>query len=156
MKYRLLLIPSLFVAMLLLVPFLTATVHAEIYKWVDDQGNVHFSDNKPKDRESEKQDYPAGENSPDPEMARHRQQMDEQLQQWEQQEAQEKEAREIAEKQKQRNEYNCNVAKSNLLMDDSVSVVYARSADGKKKALTADERKKRRDLMEKQKAQYCR
>jgi glutaredoxin len=34
--------------------FFTNTVHAEIYKWVDENGKVNFSDKKPKKRKVEK------------------------------------------------------------------------------------------------------
>ena len=37
--------------MILLAPLLPAAgLHAEIYKWVDEQGQIHYSDQKPEDR----------------------------------------------------------------------------------------------------------
>lgn len=35
--------------LILLLAFLTSTAAAEMYKWVDEQGNVHFSDSVPPD-----------------------------------------------------------------------------------------------------------
>jgi glutaredoxin len=40
--------PRLMVLLALLLP--AAGLHAEIYKWVDEQGQVHYSDQKPEDR----------------------------------------------------------------------------------------------------------
>jgi glutaredoxin len=39
---------QLIVLLALLIP--AAGLHAEIYKWVDEQGQIHYSDQKPEDR----------------------------------------------------------------------------------------------------------
>ncbi|MDP2226016.1 MAG: glutaredoxin family protein [Moraxellaceae bacterium] len=43
---------------LLLTLLLNTTAHADIYKWVDAEGKVHFSDKKPRDGKANKVDLP--------------------------------------------------------------------------------------------------
>ncbi len=47
--------------LLLCLALITATpaVHGEIYKWVDDEGNMHFGDRKPNTADSEELELPA-------------------------------------------------------------------------------------------------
>ena len=131
-----------------LLGFLASAAHAEIYKWVDDKGNVHFSDNKPESQQVEEKQYDVGDKQLDPEMVKYREQMNNQLQSWEHNEAIAKKESESASKKASEKKRFCNQLKSSLILDERVSRIYSSGADGSKKVLTADERKKRRQEMQ--------
>ncbi len=142
------------IAMMLLI-CVASVASAEIYKWVDAEGNVHFSDAKPENQQVEKKHYDVANEKLDPEMVIYREQMDQQLQSLEIEKAIEKEDKALADKKALAKKRYCNQLKSNFIMDENISRVYVRDADGTRRALTTNEREKRRKEMKAELTKNC-
>jgi hypothetical protein len=93
---------------------ITFTAHAQIYKWVDENGQTHYSQQPPVTGEAQQIDVPPPP-PVDPEAAQ--QEVDELIEQQEAAEQAEQEAREQAQQEAEQQairEENCRIARQNL------------------------------------------
>jgi hypothetical protein len=144
---------SAFVALCSAVVFSTVATAADIaiYRWLDENNVVHFSQHEPQDKnysqlttfasykakqQSEADDAPLLS-------------VDEQLSQYE------KKKVEVAEKNKVIAEKNCKAAQLNIKMLNSLSKVTILAPDGKNRVLTAKEKKAQLQLSKKHVDLYC-
>lgn len=128
-------------------------VAAETYKWTDDEGNVHYSQQPPPgDLEAKTIDTPnAGSEAGKSEMQRR-------LEAFQQRE----EKREEAEKERQRQQKkaeiyrkNCQTAKDRLAELQQSSRVRAFDEDGNMRRLSVEEHQQRVDNVKKDVEEYC-
>ncbi|NRB38116.1 MAG: DUF4124 domain-containing protein [Pseudomonadales bacterium] len=62
------------------------SLHASVYKWVDENGKVHFTDKKPNNKNVEEKHYKNTAPAPDPETQNHKKSMAEYMKMKQQQE----------------------------------------------------------------------
>lgn len=134
---------------------LTGTTSADIYKWVDSKGNIHFSDAKPENYKVEKKNYEVKGEPLEQEVIKDAEPENLSLQSKElQEESVDKEKSYIDSKKLEQKRY-CNQLKSNIIMDESISRVYTTNKNGVKRSMTPDERKNRRQEMKDRFTKEC-
>lgn len=122
---------------------MTFTVHAQIYKWVDENGQTHYSQQPPASGEAQQIDVPPPP-PVDPEAAQ--EEVEELIEQQEAAEQAEQEAREQAQQEAEQQairEENCRIARQNLeqyqnnpgrrVMDEEGNVTRLREEDRQQK-----------------------
>jgi hypothetical protein len=126
-----------------------------IYKWTDDQGEVHYTQFPPPGHSAEKLHAVPPPASPPQVLDKDlQQQMQTMQQQKKEQQQGARDAKEWAEIQKIRRQ-NCDTANKNLVSLQRGSNVRYVDTDGKVKHLTEEERNKRIDEANKQIKEYC-
>lgn len=125
------------------IVMLSQPLSAEVYRWVDDQGHVHFGDKPPDKQRARSIEIspapPAAQTVPDSQARRDKQQR--LLRAWEEERRQrEEKAAERKEQQEQR-ERNCHIAKDRLRSFRNASALYDHDKDGKRRILKDAEHK---------------
>ena len=148
---------AVLIAGLLVLCLASPQASAEIYRWVDNNGRVHFSDSPPVDQRQpvETRHYQASPAIPDPEMVRYRQHLEEQAGQWEQQRQQEQQARAEARERQQLRQQRCKDVRARRHMLDGVSSIYSTNEDGDREYWTEDERRAAELELQQLQRQYC-
>ncbi len=125
--------------------------YAGVYRWVDEQGRVHFGDRPPPKSSSEnvdiKNDPSPGAPAPNAEERRDKQQR--LLRAWEEERQQRKEASAKAKEDKKRQKQRCAVARDRLRTYKDASYLYDLDKDGNRKVISdADKQRAIRELEE--------
>ena len=143
---------SIFIVLMLL--FCSQAV-AEIYKWVDDQGKVHYSD-KPVKQDAQQlniktEDINKSKLSQQERLER-RQRL---LQAYDEDRAKRKEEDSKAEKQQQRLQRECVIAKDRLAQYERSTGLYDLDKEGNRVMLSEKERESVTDRLRQQIKQHC-
>lgn len=123
-----------------------------IYRWVDENNVVHFSQHQPRDGNYSQLTTIASYNAKVKKPSDQKKSMPsvgEQL------ERHEKEQAEITAKNKEITANNCKAAKLNMKMLNSFSQIMTTDADGKNRVLTDKEKKEQLELSKKHTDLYC-
>lgn len=115
-----------------------AAAGGEIYRWTDEQGNVHYGD-RPAGAGAEAVEVapaPATQPGADERRDRRRKLLDV----WEEEKAIEQRAQEQAEAERARRARNCRVARRRLEMFRRASLLYEEGADGQRRYFSDAER----------------
>lgn len=127
---------------------------AEIYKWVDEEGRVHFGDRVPEDKAAEKMDIPhkqsgskAGKAATDQQaeqsrMAGYRERQKKLLDVWDKERAEQKKEAEKEKKHRDKLAKACERAKNKKAYGDRAQRWYNEKEDGTRHYLSEQERKK--------------
>ncbi|WP_019531184.1 DUF4124 domain-containing protein [Dasania marina] len=138
-----------------LLPFIALTTQAQVYKWVDEQGNVHYSDSKPAQQQAEEKHYAGSQPSLDPELESYRNAIKKnELERQRQQSYEQQQRVEAKEKAKQRKHY-CDRLKSQQLIDNRVSMRRTQHPDGTLTVWTGEERKQYSKTLQDNYTKYC-
>jgi hypothetical protein len=115
-------------------------LRAEVYKWVDDQGRVHFSD-RPADAQSTAIKIKQGEAPAAPLGVEDKQmKMQRMLDVYAEERAQRQEAMQKQKKERQQRKKNCALAKDRYNSHLRASGIYNLGSDGKRQYLSDEER----------------
>lgn len=131
----------------------SATVYAEIYKWVDDQGKVHYGD-KPINNSTEmdvnisKQGHIKIKNSRE----QKRQKL---LESYADDQEREDKKKEKLKKKKKKHERNCVLSIDKLRQYERASSLYNLDKDGKRVTVSKEERISRTNNLRKKIKKYC-
>ncbi|WP_339668855.1 DUF4124 domain-containing protein [Dasania marina] len=138
-----------------LLPFTALTTQAQVYKWVDEQGNVHYSDSKPAQQQAEEKYYAGSQPSLDPELESYRKAIKQnELERQRQQSYEQQQRADAKEKAKQRKRY-CDRLKSQQLIDNRVSMRRTQHPDGTLTVWTGEERKQYSKTLQDNYTKYC-
>jgi hypothetical protein len=138
---------------LFLLPGLTA---AEVYRWVDEHGNVHFGDHAPLERNAEQVTIEAPPPENDPEAHRRLEEIDRlnAINQEDRERAKEKAAKEEAERRQR--EQQCAIARKRLERSRTAKYLYLPNDDGTRRILSDMDRSQAIREMEAEIEQHCR
>lgn len=145
---------SAFILVSVAVIFSTNTIAQDvaIYRWVDENNVVHFSQHQPKDDNYSQLTTVASyraKSTLSPKTSEATSSVDEQITKYE------KEQAEINAKNEKIVESNCKAAKLNLQMLNSFNQVMTTDSEGKNRALTDKEKKAQVELSKKHVELYC-
>jgi len=115
--------------LLLLTLTVNNPVHAKLYKWVDDQGNVTYSQQKPPDRQAETIEL-KGIESPDPDAREKLEVSKEQAESDRKNREFAKNDEDISETRHQRHKKNCEIARQNVRILKSSSRIQDKDEKG--------------------------
>jgi molecular chaperone GrpE (heat shock protein) len=137
----------------ILLPGMAAS---EVYRWVDEHGDVHFGDRAPRERDAEQVTIEAPPPENDPEVHRRLEEIDRlnAINQEDRERAKEKAAKEEAERQ--RLEQQCAIARKRLERSRTASYLYLPNDDGTRRILSDMDRSKAIREMEAEIAEHCR
>lgn len=131
-----------------------AVAAAEIYKWVDEQGQVHYGQSPPADQQAETVKGPPGV---DTEGARKAlQERRDKLKELDEQRAERKKAAMEAEQQAQARKERCNAARESLAQLRTQNRVQYINEDGERAFLSEEQRQQRLDEAQKAVEESCR
>jgi hypothetical protein len=138
---------------LLLITFLinTSDVVAEVYKWVDEKGNVHFGD-RPSDSKAEKIDIKESAGSPtvDPGQKNRQEKQHKLLDLMEEERNEKKEKKAKLKEEKKKRKKMCLEAKDYQKSFKEAGAIYALDDEGNRVFYSKDEREAReRELVDK-------
>ena len=134
--------------------FVISPCSAEIYKWVDEEGNVHFGD-RPKNAEAEQLKLPApAPPSPTPDRRDRLETQQRMLDVYREEREQKKQAVAEEKARRKRLEARCNAARDQL-RNYKESQLYDLTSDGERKFLTDSERQATIDELAAQIKKYC-
>ncbi|NRB42236.1 MAG: DUF4124 domain-containing protein [Pseudomonadales bacterium] len=139
----------------LVILFFFPTVSvAAIYRWVDDNGNVLFSDKKPEQKLAAKEMDYALKNAPsiDEEVLRQRQLMREHHQERQQRQA---ELNQEKKERAQQNRKRCRKARKKMDRDKQAGTYYSYNKDGSRHVWSNDERLAYQAGLNKKVKRYC-
>ncbi|HTT07303.1 MAG TPA: DUF4124 domain-containing protein [Gammaproteobacteria bacterium] len=133
---------SSWLRMLSLLPLLAPVTasYAEVYKWVDEQGKVHYGDHPGNARSQPVQIQAAPQ--PDPDSAERREKSQKLLNEYSDDQTEQKKQQESREKEAAQRKVNCELAKKNLDTYEHAATLYTTDKDGERHNLTDDEYKK--------------
>ena len=133
---------------------ISCSAHAEIYKWTDDAGNVHYGD-KPVKNSSQLEINAETANSVG-EIKESREERRRRLLDAMQEDREEKD-KQKAEREKKQNKLNrqCTIAKDRLQTYERSSSLYNLDKNGNRITLSDEERKKATDKLRSQIKKYC-
>ena len=120
---------------------LSTPPHAEVYKWVDEHGNVHYGD-RPGNARSEQIQIKTAPAPPDPDAAEHREKSQKLLNELSEEQAEKKQADAKQEQEEAQRKANCELAKKNLDTYEHAATLYVKDKNGERHNLTDDEYKK--------------
>ncbi|MCR8923619.1 DUF4124 domain-containing protein [Dasania sp. GY-MA-18] len=139
-----------------LIFLLAVNSYAQVYKWVDEQGNVHYSDSKPAQQNVEEKHFPTGQSSIDPELESYRQAIKKnELARQRQRAYQQQQQAETKEKAKKRKRY-CDNLKAKQHIDNRVSMWRTQNPDGTVTAWTGEQRKQYTQALQDNYNKHCR
>ena len=135
------------VLLLVLALFGVSVVRAEIYKWQDEAGNIHFTDEKPEGRKVLEEYIEVVEEAP----------VEDEVEEIAPPSViiMKKQDKTAGQPEKSEKERICNQMRSNIIMDERISKVYTKTKDGSRRIMTPEERKKRLEEMKKELAEEC-
>lgn len=115
---------------------------AAVYRWVDGDGAVHFSDRPPAGAQFQELDTPAPSPSKGISDAERRARQQKLLDMYEEERAGKREAREKREAQKQERQTRCNYAADRLRRYQAAPILYEPLAGGERRVLSDAERER--------------
>ncbi len=127
---------------------------AEVYKWTDENGRVHYGD-RPQGSESEKLDIKTGTPKPDAELDEHREKQRKLLDVFDEERAEKKEKKAAAEKEKRETKRKCAELKDYLKSLKEVSSLYELDEKGNRRYLDEETHKKEIAEVEKTVKKHC-
>lgn len=133
----------------------TQLAHADIYKWVDEQGQVHYSQQPPQDRPAEQMKTPA---PPTIAPGAAREQIDELIesqQAAEQEKLKQQQQAEFEQEQQRIRQQNCEKAKHNLQQYRDNPGRRFRDAEGNVARLSEEQRQQRIEESQQRVDEYC-
>lgn len=151
---------SLFIGLIFFVFTIATNLHAEIYKWIDKDGNVQFGDKPGKDVQAEQ--VKIKESSPvstDPESQKRREAEEKLLKVMvddrEQEEEEKRLAKEKTQKDKETRKRNCAQARDYKRTLDASGPIYDLDEEGNRVYLSEEENKAERQRAEEMVKQWC-
>lgn len=140
----------------ILIVFLFSQVcHAEIYKWTDENGRVHYGE-RPETENTEKIEIKTSPSSQDPDLAKQRQEKQRKLMEVLEEERQQKNQQRKEElKQKQEIEKECAQLRDYHKTLKQVNLLYDLDDEGNRKYLSEEEHKKEIAEVENYLEKYC-
>jgi len=127
--------------------------YAEIYKWVDEQGKVHYGD-KPVDN-SETLDISTEKSGNQNSLNNRRERQRKLTESLEEDRVEKQAAAEKKKKERQKNKRNCAVAQQRLKGYERAGYLYGIDKDGKKVIRSNEERQKATDKLRDKIKKYC-
>jgi hypothetical protein len=129
--------------------------NAEIYKWVDAQGNTHYGERPPADSDAESVTVRKGPSTPDPLLERHRNRQQKFLEvlQQEREEKEEQEKKNTQEREQRL--HRCHRARDKLRSYRHAGGIYNIDKKGKRVYLDQEEREKAITRVEEDVRRYC-
>ncbi len=130
---------------------------AGVYRWVDDQGRVHFGDKPPDKERAESIDTTASPAParPAPNAAERRDKQQRLLRAWEEERRQREEAQAKNKEEQERRENNCRIARDRLRSYRDAGYLYDLDAKGERRVFSYAERDAAIKEMEAAVAQWC-
>ena len=127
--------------------------HAEIYKWVDEQGKVHYGDKPVSNSETLNinTEKTGNQNS----LSKRRERQRKLTESLEEDRQEKQAAAEKKKKQRQKDKRNCAVAQQRLKGYERAGYLYGIDKDGKKVIRSNEERQKATDDLRKKVKNYC-
>lgn len=139
---------------LLLALSFSSMAYAEIYKWVDDQGRIHYSD-KPVKNSTQ-----INVNTQKQSTGEHRQSREEKrrklLNVFNEDRARKNKEKEKKRAQKKKQQRNCVLARDRLRRYERASYIYDLDKDGKRIVMSSEERERETRKLRKRIEKYCR
>lgn len=138
-----------------LLPAAAAVRAAEVYKWVDEQGHVHFGD-KPPEQGAEKLEIDTHAPAQDPSLEQQRERRDKLLEMYQEERADHDQTAAKAHEEKQKREQNCARAREQLRQTRAAQFLYQKTDDPRNPRVLSDqERAAETARMERQVAEWC-
>lgn len=149
--WRMLVKPTLLSGLLLMAPHL----RAEVYKWVDEEGRVHFSDRPEASASTEIKTRERQSAQPLEEEHERRQKMQRMLDVYAEERAEKKEAkqRQLAERKKRKQ--NCTLAKDRYNSHIRARGIYSLGNDGERRYMSDEERARHIKRLRADIARWC-
>lgn len=138
--------------LLLLLPIGAGT---EVYKWIDDQGQVHYGD-KPSDGDARPLDIDRTPAAPDPQREKRREKRNRLLQQFADERAAARRDAEEQARQKAARERRCDQARQRLWRYEHSQYLYEETASGERRILDDNERTRQQQQLRDHIATECR
>ncbi len=113
---------------------------ADVYRWTDDQGGVHFGDAPPNAQKALSIDIPVAPTSPDPEAQNRRQQLKAFSEAYEAEQEERRSAKEKAREEEAQRKRKCEQAQRELTQRTQASRVQWEDEQGKRRDMTDQER----------------
>jgi hypothetical protein len=133
----------------------TVVMAADVYKWVDEDGTVHFGDRPSATNDSERMEVHAPGPAEDPDAASRAAQRDKMLKVWQEERSERKEQAAQALAEKKERERRCAEAKKRLFEYEHASYLYDLDEQGNRQVLSDEDHKQAlqeaRDLV----AEWC-
>lgn len=150
-------------ALTLLMALLTASLlsspgHAGIYRWIDQQGRVHFGDRPPSETASENVDIKPDPTprAPAPDAAERREKRQRLLRAWEEERRQRAEASTKAKERGARQQHRCALARDRLRSYRNSSYLYDLDSEGNRKIMSESDRENAIRKLEEIIERHCR
>ncbi len=128
---------------------------AEVYKWVDEQGQVHYSD-KPSNGDARPLDIDRTPAAPDPQREQRREKRDRLLQQFADERAAARHEAEEQARQKAEHERRCEQARQQLWRYEHSQYLYEETDSGERRILDDSERARQQQQLRDYIAAECR
>lgn len=151
-------------ALIILIWFFSATVQAEVYKWVDDKGVVHYED-KPRDgsqavgmqfdKTESEADPKSGPKSGEEDKISRDEKRRRIADAMEEDRLEKKEARERKKAERKRNKRKCNQLKDKMKRIKNAAGLYKLDKDGNRVILSDNQRSKNEKRLSNQIKKYC-
>ncbi len=144
-------------AILMAVVLLPPSASAELYRWVDNQGRVHFGDRPPDKQKAQNlriNPQPAP-SFPTPSDEARRDKQQRLLRAWEEERRQREEETAKQKDEQQRRERNCHLAKDRLRTYRNAGSIYDLDKEGKRRTLSDAEHRAAIKEMEEAVAHWC-
>lgn len=136
--------------------FATTVVAGDVYKWVDEDGNVHFGDRPNGARQAERMEVHAPGPADDPEAGSRAAQRDKLLRVWEQERSERKEQAAKALAEKKERERRCAEAKKRLFEYEHAGYIYDLDEQGNRHVLSDAGHQQVRQEARQLVAEWCR
>jgi len=150
-------------ALLIIIGFVSATLQAEVYKWVDDKGIVHYGDKQNTEGRSVEMQVDMSSPDENPENANKETatlSRDEKRRRlagaMEEDRLEKKEAREKKKAERDQNKHRCNQLKDKKKRMQAAAGLYKLDKDGNRVILSDEQRNKNQKSLDKQIKKYCR
>jgi len=141
--------------LLLLLLCACVPVRAEIWRWTDAEGRVHFGDRAPQGAQAQRLEAPAAA-SPDPELARHRERSRKLLEVWDAERRARNEAAATAAAETAGREQACAELRAELARARQAAYLVRRADDGARQILGGAERAQYETTLADAIAAHCR
>lgn len=130
-------------------------LQAEIYKWVDEQGNTHYGERPPQYGNANEVTIRKGPSAPDPVLERHRQRQQKFLDVLQQEREEKKAKQNRKRREREEREMRCYRSKDELETYRSAGSLYEYDGQGNKVYLNDVEREKAIKRVEEDVRRYC-
>ncbi len=140
-------------ASLALLSITGASLHAGVYKWVDEQGKVHYGD-RPESAQSQQLQIQSAP-PPDPDAVERMERSQRMLNEYSDDQAEQKKKREAREQEEARRKANCELARKRLDDYEHASTLYVTDPNGERRYMNEDEQKKALDISRAEVKKWC-